>query len=340
MKTLLLKHLAVLLAVATLAPLAFAQSYHLTGSISLPGTGGWDYLSADSAGRRLYVSHGPEVAVIDLDSQKLVGTITGLGSIHGIVVVDAHKGFISDGGKNQVYIFDPATLAITGTIKTLPDPNSMTLDRSTGKLFVGHKLAHAMESIDVSTGQITGVVHLEAVPEFPSNNGAGLVFVNTQDTSEILKIDEKALSVVARWPVAPCKSPTGLAYDAASKKLFAACDNNMMAIIDAETGKVLETPATGAGPDAAAYDSTRNLAFSSNGQTGTLTVIGKKGDKFVPLQTVETKKSARTMALDAKTGVIYLSSAEMGPRPEPTPETPRPRAPVLAGSFKVLIVAP
>lgn len=340
MKPQLLKNLANLISICLLSPLAFAQSYHLTGAIPLAGTAGWDYLSADSAGRRLYVSHGPEVAVIDLDSQKLVGAITGLGSIHGIIVVDEHKGFISDGGKNQVDIFDPATLAITSSIKTLNDPNSMTLDRSTGKLFVGHKLAHAMESIDVATGQIVGVVHLDAVPEFPANNGAGFVFVNTQDTSEILKIDEKALAVVARWPVAPCKSPSGLAVDAKSQTLFSACDNNMMAIVNTETGKVLDTPAIGAGPDAAAYDSTRNLAFSSNGQTGTLTVVGKKADKYVPLQTVETKKSARTMALDTKTGVIYLSSAEMGPRPDPTPETPRPRAPVIAGSFKVLIVAP
>ncbi|HEX5413778.1 MAG TPA: hypothetical protein VFZ27_18190 [Terriglobia bacterium] len=232
-----------LLLLLMLCPVLFAQSYHVTGSIPLGGTGAWDYLSADVQGRRLYVSHANEVFAIDLDSRKVIGKMSGFGFVHGIVLVDdLNRGFISDGDKNEVDIFDPVTLKVTSRIKTLDDPNSMVYDRASGRLFAGHKSSRAMTAIHASTGHIDGIVHLDAEPEFPISDGMGNIYVNIEDKSEILKIDAKTLKIQAHWPLAPCKSPSGLAFDPQTRRLFSACDNELMAIVDADSGKVIATP--------------------------------------------------------------------------------------------------
>lgn len=325
-----------------LCPLLFAQNYHVAGSIPLGGTGAWDYLSVDSQARRLYVSHGSEVFVIDLDSRKVIGKMSGFGFVHGIVFVDdLHRGFISDGDKDEINIFDPATFKVMSRIKTLDDPNSMVYDQSTGRLFAGHKTSHAMTVIHASTGHIDGILHLGAEPEFPVSDGMGNIYVNTKDTSEILKIDANTLKIQARWPLAPCKSPSGLAFDPQTRKLFSACDNNLMAVVDADSGKVIETAKIGGGPDATAYNSVKKLAFSSNGEDGTLTVIGhEKGSQYSVLQIVQTQKGDRTMALDPKSHVIYLSTAKLGPRQVATPGHPHTHPTALPDTFKVLIVEP
>lgn len=325
-----------------MSPLLFGQNYHVTGSMPLGGTGAWDYLSVDAQARRLYVSHGGEVFVVDLDSRRAVGKMSGFGFVHGIVLVnDLKKGFISDGDKNEVDIFDPVTLKVKDKIKTLDDPNSMVYDRASGRLFVGHKSSRAMTSIHASTGHIDGIVHLDAKPEFPVSDGAGNIYVNTQDTSEIVKIDAKTLRIRARWPLSPCKSPSGLAFDPQTGTLFSACDNNLMAIVDAGLGKVVATVPIGSGPDAAAYDPVEKLAFASNGDGGTLTVIGKKkGNRYAVLQTVQTAAGARTMTLDTKTHLIYLCTAKLGSTQIATPGHPHTHPTSLPDTFKVLIVAP
>lgn len=296
----------------------------------------------DVPARRLYVSHASEVFVIDLDSRKAIGKMSGFGFVHGIVLVDnLHRGFISDGDKNEVDIFDPATLKVKSKIKTLSDPNSMVYDRASGRLFVGHKSSHAMTVIDAATGHIDGIVHLDAEPEFPVSNGMGTIYVNIEDKSEIFKIDARTLTIKTRWPVAPCKSPSGLAFDPQTRRLFSACDNKIMAVVDADSGKVIATPKIGGGPDAAAYDPLKKLIFSSNGDTSTLTVIGHDGgNRYSVIQTVQTQKGARTMALDTKTHAIYLSTANLGPPQIATPGHPHTHPTALPGTFKVLIVAP
>jgi Uncharacterized conserved protein len=330
-----------LLPLLLLSPLLLAQNYHVTGSIPLGGTGAWDYLSADAQARRLYVSHGSEVFVIDMDSRKVIGKLSGFGFVHGIVIVnDLKTGFISDGDKNEVDIFDPITLTGKSRIKTLNDPNSMVYDRTSGRLFAGHKSSHAMTVIHASTGHVDGIVHLDGMPEFPVSDGIGNIYVNIVDRSEIVKIDAKTLTIKAHWPLAPCKSPSGLAFDPQTKRLFSACDNKLMAIIDTGSGRVIATPAIGGGPDAAAYDPIAKLIFSSNGEDGTLTVIAEDHNGGYRIaQNVQTEKGARTMALDTKTHTVYLSSAKLGPRQVATPGHPHTHPTAIPGTFKVLIVS-
>jgi DNA-binding beta-propeller fold protein YncE len=186
------------------ASLVSAQEYKLAGSIPLGGNGAWDYLRADADARRLYVSHSAEVIVLDLDTRKEIGRLNGFGFIHGIVIVkELHTGFLSDGQKNEVVTFDPATLTVKNHIKTLANPNSMAFDASTGLLFVGHKPSRSMTVIRAATGKREGNIKLNGIPEFPVADGKGSVFVNIDDKSEIMKIDAKSMTVMAHWPLEP-----------------------------------------------------------------------------------------------------------------------------------------
>jgi DNA-binding beta-propeller fold protein YncE len=331
-----------LLCLLSLSAPACAQHYSVAGSIPLGGEGAWDYLLADSGAHRLYVSHSVDVAVIDLNTQKPVGKLSGFGFIHGILIVRPDLGFLSDGQKNEVVVFNPKTLQITNRIKTDPNPNSLAYDTKTQRLFVGHKPTRSMTVIDIPTGKIEASVPVGGLPEFPVADGAGGIFLNIDDKSEIVRIDAQSLKLVSHWPLAPCVSPSGLAYAPATHRLFAACDNKMMAIVDSTNGKVVATAAIGEGPDAASYDPIRKLAFSSN-DDGTLTIIADRGgDKYQVIQTLNTQKGARTMTLDAGTHTAYLSSAELGPPPQKTPDNPNAtKHPTsLPGTFHVIIVKP
>jgi len=330
-----------LLCLALAAPLALpAQQYTVTGSIPLGGSGAWDYLTADTTARRLYVSHSADVNVIDLDTRKVAGALSGFGFIHGILIVRPDLGFLSDGVKNEVVVFNPKTLEIKQKIKTDPNPNSLAYDASTGRLFIGHKPTKSMTVLNVATLKIEGSVPVGGLPEFPIADGKGAIFLNIDDKSEIVKINAKTMQIDAHWPLAPCESPSGLAYSAATHRLFSACDNKLLAVVDSTTGKVVATPAIGGSPDAAAYDPARKLIFTSN-DDGTLTVIADRGaDKYEVVQTLATEKGARTMALDANTHTAYISSAKLGPPPAPTPENPNPthHATSLPDTFHVIVV--
>jgi hypothetical protein len=323
-----------------LAASAFAQSYKLTQPIPLGGDGAWDYLKADVEARRLYVSHSGEVVVLDLDSRKRLGTLSGFGFIHGILVVEKlNTGFLTDGHKNEVVTFDPKTLTITGRLKTAANPNSMVYDETTGRIFVGHKPSKSMTVIDTATVKIVGNIQLGGIPEFPVSDGAGNIYINIDDTSEIVQVDSATLKVKAHWPLTPCKSPSGLAIDTKAHRLFAACDNKLLAVVNADTGRLVSTLPIGDEPDAAAFDPGTGTIFSSNGD-GTLTIIKSIGnDRYKVVQNLTTEKGARTMAFDSKTGAVYLSTAKLGPPPAPTPQNPNPpRHPTaIAGSFKVLV---
>jgi DNA-binding beta-propeller fold protein YncE len=319
---------------------AFAQTYKLTGSIQIGGTGGWDYLYADSQNGRLYVSHGPEVVVIDVASEKTVGKISGLKGVHGIAVADdLGIGFISDGGNNQCVSFDLKTLEVKDKTATGTNPDGIVYDPYSKQVFTFNGRSSNATAIDATTGKVTGTIALPGKPEFPATDAGGNVFVNIEDKNEIDRIDPKTLTVTAHWPVAPCESPSGLAIDAAGKKLFAVCDGKMMAVVDTDTGKVVATPAIGEGPDAAGYDPGTHLAFSSNGE-GSVTVVNADGSgKYAVAQTVKTERGARTMALDSKTHKIYLSAATMGPAPAATAANPHPRPSIVPGSFKILVLS-
>jgi hypothetical protein len=320
----------------------FAQEYLVTHTIPLGGNGAWDYLRADTESRRLYVSHSANVDVLDLDTGQEIGKLTGFGFIHGIVIVKAlNTGFLSDGQKNEVISFDPATLKIKGRIKTLANPNSMVYDRSSGRLFVGHKPSKSVTVIRASSGEIEKVIPLGGVPEFPVSDGAGSIFINIDDQSEIIRIDANSMTIKARWPLKPCQSPSGLAFDEQKNRLFSACENKLMAVMDAGTGELISTLPIGDGPDAAAFDPETRLAFSSNGD-GTLTVIAEHGAGYAVVQNLRTEVGARTMTLDMKNHGIYLSTAKLGPPPAPTPENPNPpkHPTAVAGTFHLIVATP
>ena len=338
MTTRILKLTVSLLAVGGLS---FGQGYKVTGSIPVGGAGGWDYLTADSANRRLYVSHGPVVEVIDLDSQKPAGKIEGLKGVHGIAVADdLGLGFISDGRANQVVSFDLKTLEVKDKIDTGKNPDGILYDPYTKRVFSFNGGAGDATAIDAKTGKVVGTVPLGSKPEFPASDGKGGVFVNMEEKNEIIRIDPKALTVTAHWSISPCESPSGLAIDAEHHRLFAVCDGGKMAVVDSQSGKVIATPAIGEGPDAAGYDPGMHLAFSSNGQDGTLTVIRETGkDQYSVAETVATTKSARTMALDTKTHTVYLAAATLGAAPAPTADRPHPRPSIVPDSFKILVVS-
>jgi YVTN family beta-propeller protein len=321
---------------------ASAQGYKVVNHISFAGDKGWDYLYADSASRQLYVSHGDVVEVVDLDSKKAVAAIGGMNRIHGIAIADdLHRGFISDGGSNVVVVFDTKSRAELQRVKTGTNPDGIVYDSYSKRVFAFNGRSEDATVIDAATGTVAGTIALGGKPEFPVSDGKGGLYANIEDKSEIVKLNPKSMQVEKRWSLAPCEEPSGLAMDIESRRLFSVCSNKQMAVIDADSGKVVTTVPIGDGPDAAVFDSDRKLIFSSNGQDGTITVIKEESaDKYSVMETVSTEKSARTITLDEKTHNLYLSSAQFGPPPSATADNPHPRPRIVAGSFHVLIVSP
>lgn len=321
-------------------PAAAPYSYKVVKTIHLGGKGGWDYLAADSHNRRLYVSHANEVDVLSLDTGKLVGKIPNTEGVHGIALADdLTRGFVSDGRANQVTVFNLKTLATLSTVQTGLDPDAIVYDPFTRRVFTFNGHSQDMTAIDAVTGRAIRTVALGGKPEFAVTDGHGYLYDNLEDKSELLRIDPKNLKVLDRWPLAPCESPSGLAIDAQHHRLFSVCRNAMMAVVDAETGKLIAHLATGTGTDAARFDSSRQFAFASNGGSGTLTVIREDSpNHFSLVENVPTERGARTMALDSRTHRIYLSDAQFAPAALGESGT-RHRRSIVPGTFKLLVVA-
>ena len=320
-----------------------ASSFTLEKTIPIPGEGGWDYLFADSANRELYVSHATEVDVINLDTGSLDGKIPNTNRVHGVAVAnDMGRGFVSDGGDNQVTIFDLKSRSLIGTVKTGKNPDGILYDPFSKRVFTFNGGSGDATALDAESGKVAGTIALGGKPEFPVTDGKGNVYVNIEDKSEIVRLDPKTLAVKEHWPVSPqCDSPSGLAMDGKSRRLFAVCENKVMTVVDADSGKVITTVPTGAGTDAAAFDPERKLIFASNGQDATLTVIKEESpDKYSLVENVKTQRGARTMALDERTHKMYLATAEFAPTPAATADQPRPRPKILPGTFKLLVVSP
>ncbi|WP_251106573.1 YncE family protein [Alloacidobacterium dinghuense] len=314
-------------------------SYHVQDKWKLGGDGGWDYLAVDPQSGLLYITRGNHVLVVDTTSGKAVADITGLKGTHGVAFdTDGKTGYISDGASNDVAVFDRASNKITQTIPAGTNPDGILFEPTTHTVWAFNGRSKNATVIDSASKQVVATVALSGKPEFPVADGKGSVFVNIEDKNEIAHLDAKSHTLLAEWPIG-CESPSGHAIDVANNRLFAVCDGKKMAVIDASTGKVVASPAIGEGPDAAAFDPSTHNAFSSNGE-GTLTVVHQDSpNSYSVLQDLPTQRSARTMALDPKTGKIYLVAAEFGPRPAATPENPRARPPVLPGSFAVIVVS-
>ncbi|MGB7130146.1 MAG: YncE family protein [Candidatus Sulfotelmatobacter sp.] len=325
---------------AAVALAAAGPGYKLLKTYKIGGEGGWDYLLADSAARRLYISRATHVIVLDLDSLKPVGDIADTPGVHGIALApELGRGFTSNGREGTVSIFDLKTLATSSKVKVGENPDSILYDPVTKRVFTFNGRSHDSTAIDAAKGTVLGTIKLDGKPEFSVSDGKGEIFVNIEDKSELTAIDAKKLAVKTSWPLAPCESPTGLSMDKKNRRLFVGCDNKMMAVVDADTGKVLATPAIGEGVDATRFDEGTGLAFASCGEEGVLTVVREESpDKFVVAENVPTQQGARTMALDAKTHNIYTVTAKFGPPPAPTADNPHPRRSIVPDTFVVLVL--
>jgi YVTN family beta-propeller protein len=300
-----------LAAVGTLM-LALDGGYSVTRKIAIPGQGGWDYLSVDDGARRLYVSHGTQVEILNADSGEWLGAIPTLG-VHGIAIApEFNHGFISDGKANTVLMFDLKTMKVLAEIPSPKNPDGIIYDPATTRVFVFNGGSKSATAIDAATGKVAGTVDLGGGPEFAAADGNGVVFDNLEDESLVDKINSRELKVEQRWPTAPCSSPSSMAMDRASRRLFLGCRSKVMAVMNADTGQVITTLPIGDHVDATAFDPETKLIFNSNGE-GTITVIHEDSpDKYSLVETVKTAPRAKTMALDPKTHRLFLSTAENG----------------------------
>jgi DNA-binding beta-propeller fold protein YncE len=332
---------AITVSLAAVALAAAGPGYHTVTTYKVGGEGGWDYLTTDSDARRVYISRGTHVMVIDADSGKSVGDIPDTPGVHGIALApDLGRGFTSNGREGTVSIFDIKTLATSSKVKVGDNPDAILYDPATKRVFTFNGRSQDSTAIDGATGKVLGTIKLDGKPEFAASDAKGEIFVNIEDKSELVAIDPNKLEVKAKWPLAPCTEPSGLALDRKYRRLFVGCDNKMMAVVDADSGKVLATPAIGEGVDATAFDAETGLAFASCGVDGVLTVVKEDSpNQFSVAENVTTQKGARTMALDSKTHNVFVVTAQFGPRPAPTADNPRPRPPMVPDTFVVLVLS-
>ncbi len=316
------------------APAPGASGYHVIKTIPVGGEGGWDYVYVDSDARRLYVSRGTHVMVLDADTYAVVGDIPDTQGVHGIAIAsDLGRGFTSNGRANTVTMFDLKTLKSISTVQTDGNPDAILYDSVSKRIFTFNGRGKNATAIDATNGAVVGTLPLGGKPEFAAADGKGTVYVNNEDTSDLYHLDTASLKELHHWPLAPCKSPSGLAMDVTNRRLFSVCDEKVMAVVNADTGKVVATPAICDGPDAAGFDPSSGYAFASCGD-GNLTVIHEDSpDKYTVVENVPTKKSARTMGLDLKTHNIFLPAADFDP-----PAPGERRGKMKPGSFVIVVV--
>jgi YVTN family beta-propeller protein len=292
---------------------ASATGLAITRKIPIAGQGGWDYLTVDEGGRRLYVSHGTQVEVLDVDSGIIVGKIANTPGVHGIAIApELGRGFVSNGQSSTVTIFDLKTLKTIAEVPVGKKPDAIIYDSATSRVFAFNGDSNSATAIQAADGKVAGTVDLGGGPEFAVADGSGYVYDNLEDASLVLKINSRTLKVEQRWPTAPCASPSSIAMDRANRRLFIGCRSKVMAVMNADTGQIITTLPIGDHVDATAFDADSRLVFNSNGE-GTITVIRQDSpDKYSVVQNVKTLPKAKTMALDPKTHRLFLSTVEAG----------------------------
>jgi YVTN family beta-propeller protein len=305
-------------------------------SLKLGGMGGWDYLSFDAQRRHLFVSRGDRVLVIDVDANKQIGIIPNTNGVHGIAVAqDLHRGFVSNGKDNSVTVFDLDTLKTVATITgTGQKPDSILYDGASHHVFTFNGKSGDASVIDPASNKVIATIALPGKPEFSATDNQGHVYVNIEDKSELAEIDSQSNKVLQTWPLAPCESPSGLAFDVKHGRTFSVCDNRTMTVLDAHDGHRVASVPIGDGPDAVTFDAADGMIYSSNGESGTLTAVHEDDpDHYTVVATVPTQVSARTQALDPQKHRIYLSSAQLG-----TDKDAHGRSKPLPDSFTILTV--
>jgi hypothetical protein len=316
------------------APTPGASGYHVIKTVPVPGDEGWDYILVDSEARRVYISHGSHVVVMNADTYAIEGDIPDTAGVHGIAVAhEFNRGFVSAGRANVAVVFDLKSLKTLNRVNTGTNPDAIIYDGASKHVFTFNGRSKDATAINAADGAVASTIPLGSKPEFAAADGKGTIFDNLEDTSELVHIDAQKLTVLHRWPLAPCKSPSGLAMDEKSRRLFAVCDDKVSAVVDADSGKVVATPAICEGPDAAGFDPSSKYFFASCGD-GNLTVVHEDSpDSYTVVENVPTKRSARTMGLDLKTHNIFLPSAEFEP-----PAPGERRGKMKPGSFAILVV--
>jgi DNA-binding beta-propeller fold protein YncE len=313
--------------------------YHLLRKMPVGGDGAWDYLTVDPAARRIYLSRGTHVMIVDEDKGTVIGDIPDTKGVHGIALAtDLGKGFISNGGEATVTIFDLKTLQPISKVKTTGDnPDSILYDPATKRVFTFNGRSSNATAIDATSGTVVGTVALPGKPETPVLDGRGSIFANIEDKNSLVEIDAKALTVKHTYPLEGCEGPSGIAMDTAHRRVFSGCsDSNKLAVTDADTGNVIAMPAIGEDVDADAFDPATGLAFASC-REGVLSIIHEDSpEKFSALPNVKTEFGARTMALDTKTHHVFLVTADLTPAAAPTADNPHPRPQPVPGTFRIL----
>jgi hypothetical protein len=317
---------------ATTAP--GPSGYHVIKTVPIPGDEGWDYLNVDSAARRVYISHGSHVVVMNADTYAVEGDVPDTQGVHGIALApDLGRGFVSAGRANTAVIFDLQSLKTLGTVKTDANPDAIVYDAITKRVFTLNGRGQNTTAINGADGSVAGTLALGGKPEFAVADGKGSIYVNIEDKNELVQFDAQKLTETHRWPLAPCKSPSGLSMDLKNRRLFAVCDEKVMAVVNADTGAVVATPTICEGPDASAFEPSTGYVFASCGD-GNVTVVHEDSpDKFSVVENVPTKRSSRTMGLDLKTHTLFLPSAEFDP-----PAPGERRGKMKPGSFAIVVV--
>jgi YVTN family beta-propeller protein len=318
---------------------AQGTEYHVIKKLQLGGEGFWDYLAVDSAARRLYVSRGTHVQVVDLATDSLVGDILDTPGVHGIAVApELNRGFTSNGRGNTCTIFDLKTLKVLGQVNTGTNPDAILYDPASKKVFAFNGRSNDATVFDAASGEVAATISLGGKPEFARSDSKGKVYVNIESTSQVVEIDSRKLVALRRFSLAPGEEPTGMGFDVEHHRIFSGCHNKLMTVLDVDSGKVVATVPIGEGVDGSGFDPSAGLAFSSNGE-GSLTVVRESSPgTFEVAETVPTQRGARTMAIDPQTHNIYLPTAEFGPAPAATAENPRPRPAMVKDSFVILVV--
>ncbi len=311
--------------------------YHVAKTFHLGGEGGWDYLTLDGAHHRLFITRATHVMVVDPDSGRQIADIPNTPGVHGVALAsEFNRGFTSNGGSDTVSIFDLNSLKVTATVKVGKGPDAIAYDPRSKRVFTMNGESNDASAIDAASGTVVGSVALGGDPEFAVSDGSGRMFVNIYDKDQLLAFDTAKLNVISRWPVAPCKHPTGLAMDTAHRRLFVGCRNELMAVMNADSGAVIKTLPIGANVDSNRFDADTQLAFSSNGD-GTLTVVHEDSpDQYQVVANVKTAPGARTMELDPATHTIYTVTAEFVSAPNSSHHRPTMRP----GTFELLVISP
>lgn len=326
-------HRILLLATAA-AALSAQPSYHISQRYLLGGDGSWDYVVPDPSSHRLYLARQNRIMVVDENTGKLLGEVTGINGAHGTAIAsESGHGFATEGIGKSVAMFDLRSFQVLGRIPAAEDADAILYDKPSNRVFTMNGDAHSSTVIDPQAGKLITNIDLGGKPEYGVSAGDGKVYANLTDISEVVEIDAQAATVTRRWPTAPCKQPVSMAIDTAHHRLFSGCRSGLMAVSDYQAGKLVATIPIGTGVDGAGYDPASGDAFASNAD-GTLTVIHQDSpNQYHVSQTVQTPERSRNMGLDPMTHRLFLVSAKFGPAPKG-----KGRPPVLPGTFTLLVI--